>query len=303
MKKEASYNFIAKPSQTAAIMKKYGLKMKKSLGQNFLIEPQILNKMVDLADIDKNCTVIEIGPGIGALTQFLAMRAKRVIAFEIDQRFVEILSETLVDFDNVTVIAEDILKVDFSKEAYKGLLEEPLMVVANLPYYITTPIIMHLLQSELPFQSLVMLMQKEVAQRMTASVGTKAYNSLSVAIQMQMASQYAFVVPRTVFVPQPKVDSAVLKLTRLPQKRVVVADDRLFERFVQQCFKQRRKTLWNNLKSGLSQVVGLDGADSLEQAFKTTGIDPQRRAETLTVEEFAALFRAIPLGWLETLEV
>ncbi len=203
---------IATPTRTVEIMRRFDIQMKKSLGQNFLIEPRMLEKMIEAGQVDADTTVIEIGPGIGALTQYLAHHAKQVLAFEIDQRFVGILQETLADCDNVQVVHQDILSVDFSSPEYAWLQDQSrLVVVANLPYYITTPIIMRLIESNLPFQSLVMMMQKEVAERMTAAVGTKAYGSLSVAIQLEMESEIAFIVPKNVFIPKPNVDSAVLQ--------------------------------------------------------------------------------------------
>ena len=207
---------IATPTRTVDIMRRYDIKMKKSLGQNFLIEPQILDKMIETGQIDRHTTVVEIGPGIGALTEFLARNAKEVIAFEIDSRFVEILKDTLSDYDNVTIHHQDILKVNFNDPIYQNLHDaERLVVVANLPYYITTPIIMNLIESNLKFDQLVMMMQKEVAERMTATVNTKSYNSLTLAIQNTMDAKIAFIVPKSVFIPQPNVDSAVLSLTRL----------------------------------------------------------------------------------------
>lgn len=287
--KSQQTRLISTPTRTAEIMKRYQLTMKKSLGQNFLVEPNILERMVEAADIGPDTTVIEIGPGIGSLTEFLARSAKEVLAFEIDARFVEILQETLSPYDNVRVVQQDILKVDFESQEYEFIKQATdLIVVANLPYYITTPIIMHLLQSQLPFRSMVMLMQKEVAERMTAEVGTKAYNSLTVAIQRQMSSQLAFVVPRTVFIPKPNVDSAVLKLSRLNQPRIKVDDALDFEKFVKACFIHRRKTLWNNLKTYANQ----HGYD-IEKAFQMSGIEAQRRAESLSLEDFSQLYHEL----------
>ena len=281
---------IATPSKTIEIMKQHGIVMKKSLGQNFLVEPQILQHMIEVAEIDKNTVVIEIGPGIGALTEFLARNAKEVFAFEIDQRFIKILEETLISYDNITLIHQDILQVDFSEERYQSLHQmDHLVVVANLPYYITTPIIMHLISSRLPFQSLVMMMQKEVAERLTAQVGTKAYSSLTVAIQLEMDSELAFIVPKSVFIPQPNVDSAVLKLSRRDEARVKVEDPEKFQTLVQICFKQRRKTLWNNLKNEFIHKGKLD-ENQLHQVLKQSGVDPKRRAETLSLEEYAKLY-------------
>lgn len=283
---------IATPTRTVEIMRAHDIQMKKSLGQNFLVEPRMLEKMIEAGQVDATTTVIEIGPGIGALTEYLARHAKRVLAFEIDQRFVTILAETLADYDNVQVMHRDILSVDFAEPEFAWLKdEEKLIVVANLPYYITTPIIMNLIASGLPFQSLVMMMQKEVAERMTASVGTKAYNSLTVAIQNEMESDIAFIVPKNVFIPKPNVDSAVLRLKRRLQPQVEVSDNEAFQRFVQNAFKQRRKTLWNNLKS--AYVNEAYAAEQLEQALERVGIQATRRAETLTIQEFAQLFEAM----------
>lgn len=289
---ETSKRLIATPTKTAEIMRKYDITMKKSLGQNFLIEPTILDKMIQSSDITKETTVIEIGPGIGALTEYLALSAKEVLAFEIDPRFVNILSDTLSDYDNVKVIHEDILQVNFGDEQFNHLREATdLVVVANLPYYITTPIIMHLLDSNLPFNRLAMMMQKEVAERMTALVGTKAYNSLTIAIQNRMEAEISFIVPKNVFIPKPNVDSAVLLLTRREKPLVEVDDPKAFEQFVQLAFTQRRKTLWNNIRNYYKD--GEAEQDELSEAFEQAEIDPKRRAETLTVFEFEKLFNKI----------
>lgn len=289
---DRSKRLIATPTRTAEIMKKYDIAMKKSLGQNFLVEPSILEKMIDTAQITAETTVIEIGPGIGALTEFLAMSAKKVLAFEIDPRFIAILQDTLSDYDNVEVVHNDILKVDFNEEAYQSLKDSSdLVVVANLPYYITTPIIMHLLDSDLPFNRLIMMMQKEVAERMTAEVGTKAYNSLTIAIQNKMIADVSFIVPKSVFIPKPNVDSAVLTLVRRESPLVEVDDPRAFERFIQIAFTQRRKTLWNNIRNYYQNTdINLE---NLEQVFIDANIDPKRRAETLTVYEFKELYNKI----------
>lgn len=285
---------IATPSRTIEIMQQYDIKMKKSLGQNFLVEPRMLEKMIEAGEVDEHTTVIEIGPGIGALTEYLAIHAKEVLAFEIDPRFVKILSNTLAAYDNVRVIHQDILRVDFASEEYDWLRQvERLVVVANLPYYITTPIIMNLLASDLPFQSLIMMMQKEVAERMTASVGTKAYNSLTIAIQNDMEAETAFIVPKTVFIPKPNVDSAVLKLTRREAPLVTVDDSHRFQKFVQACFKQRRKTIWNNLKAAFtSDDVS---AEDVRAIMEQVGLDGSRRAESLTIIEFAQLYEAFSI--------
>lgn len=283
---------IGTPSRTVEIMRKHDLHMKKSLGQNFLVEPQILENMLVSGQVDDSTTVIEIGPGIGALTEFLARHAKKVLAFEIDDRFIGILDDTLSPYDNVQVVHQDILSVDFHSSDYEWLhQEEKLLVIANLPYYITTPILMKLILSDLPFQRLVMMMQKEVAERIQASVGTKDYSSLTVAIQNRMDTAIAFMVPPTVFIPQPNVESAVLVLSRRSEALVEVNDDEAFQVFVQMCFKQRRKTLWNNLRH--AYVNDERSVEELRALVEDIGIDPSRRAETLTIQEFATLYQQL----------
>ncbi|MGX7076330.1 16S rRNA (adenine(1518)-N(6)/adenine(1519)-N(6))-dimethyltransferase RsmA [Globicatella sanguinis] len=283
---------IATPTRTVDIMRRYDIKMKKSLGQNFLIEPQILDKMIETGQIDHHTTVVEIGPGIGALTEFLARNAKEVIAFEIDSRFVEILKDTLSDYDNVTIHHQDILKVNFNDLIYQNLHDaERLVVVANLPYYITTPIIMNLIESNLKFDQLVMMMQKEVAERMTAAVNTKSYNSLTLAIQNTMDAKIAFIVPKSVFIPQPNVDSAVLSLTRLEHPIAEVDNLEKFHHLIQICFVQRRKTIWNNLRNAAKD---LDlSVEQLETALDEAHIEKARRAESLTLEDYQRLYNAI----------
>ncbi|MGY3815825.1 16S rRNA (adenine(1518)-N(6)/adenine(1519)-N(6))-dimethyltransferase RsmA [Globicatella sulfidifaciens] len=283
---------IATPTRTVDIMRRYDIKMKKSLGQNFLIEPQILDKMIETGQIDRHTTVVEIGPGIGALTEFLARSAKEVIAFEIDSRFVEILKDTLSDYDNVTIHHQDILNVNFNDPIYQNLHDaERLVVVANLPYYITTPIIMNLIESNLKFDQLVMMMQKEVAERMTATVNTKSYNSLTLAIQNTMDAKIAFIVPKSVFIPQPNVDSAVLSLTRLEHPIAEVDNLEKFHHLIQICFVQRRKTIWNNLRNAAKD---LDlSLEQLETALDETHIEKARRAESLTLEDYQRLYNAI----------
>lgn len=279
---------IATPSKTAEILKKYNLSMKKSLGQNFLIEPNILKKIIEVSAIDKNTNVIEIGPGIGALTQFLLREAHHVLAFEIDDRLIPILNDTLSEFDNLTVVHEDILKVNLPQDVMSRLdMRKKLSVVANLPYYITTPIILSLLESDLPIDTFVMMMQKEVAERMSAKAGSKAYGSLTIAIQYYMHSEISFIVPKTVFSPQPNIDSAILKLTRREQPLVQVHNETAFFELVRAGFVQRRKTLWNNLLQfyGKSDHI----KQWLEAALKNSDILPTVRAEALTIEQFALL--------------
>lgn len=283
---------IATPTRTVDIMKRYGIQMKKSLGQNFLVEPRILEKMIEVGEVDDRTTVIEIGPGIGALTEYLARHANKVVSFEIDQRFIGILQETLAPYDNVRIVHQDIMTVDFHSDEYAWLKDtERLVVVANLPYYITTPIIMKLIESGLPFDVLVMMMQKEVAERMTAKVNTKAYGSLTLAIENEMYSHISFVVPKNVFIPKPNVDSAVLKLERRENAVVQVEDVAHFQTFIQAAFKQRRKTLWNNLKAYVKERQ-ID-ENLLKQAFEQSGIEATRRAESLTLVEFHRLYETM----------
>lgn len=283
---------IADKTVTRAILERHGFTFKKSFGQNFLTDTNILQKIVDTAEIDKTVNVIEIGPGIGALTEFLAENAAEVMAFEIDDRLVPILADTLRDFDNIKVVNEDILKSDLQTRIKEFANPDlPIKVVANLPYYITTPILMHLIESKIPFAEFVVMMQKEVADRISAQPNTKAYGSLSIAVQYYMTAKVAFIVPRTVFVPAPNVDSAILKMTRREQPLVQVQDEDFFFRVGKAAFVHRRKTLWNNLTShfGKSEEVKV----KLEQALEATDIKPSIRGEALTITDFARLADAL----------
>ncbi|AZQ42407.1 MULTISPECIES: 16S rRNA (adenine(1518)-N(6)/adenine(1519)-N(6))-dimethyltransferase RsmA [Streptococcus] len=279
---------IADYSVTRAILERHGFTFKKSFGQNFLTDTNILQKIVDTAEIDENVNVIEIGPGIGALTEFLAENAAEVMTFEIDERLVPILADTLRDFDNVRVVNEDILKSDLQariKEFANPNL--PIKVVANLPYYITTPILMHLIESGIPFSEFVVMMQREVADRISAQPNSKSYGSLSIAVQYYMTAKVAFIVPRTVFVPAPNVDSAILKMVRRDQPAVEVKDESLFFKVSKASFTHRRKTLWNNLTSyfGKSNEV----KTKLESALDNAELSPSVRGEALDLQEFARL--------------
>ena len=283
---------IADYSVTKAVLERHGFTFKKSFGQNFLTDTNILQKIVDTAEIDDQVNVIEIGPGIGALTEFLAERAAEVMAFEIDHRLVPILADTLRDFDNVTVVNEDILKVDLAQHIQNFKNPDlPIKVVANLPYYITTPILMHLIESGIPFSEFVVMMQKEVADRISAQPNTKAYGSLSIAVQYYMTAKVAFIVPRTVFVPAPNVDSAILKMVRRPEPAVAVEDEKFFFKVSKASFTHRRKTLWNNLTGyfGKSEEV----KDKLTKALDQAGLSPSVRGEALSLEEFASLADAL----------
>jgi len=279
---------IATPVRTRAILEKYGFSFKKSLGQNFLIDTNILKKIVSFADLTENSGAIEIGPGIGALTEQLARSSKKVVAFEIDQRLLPILQDTLSPYEHVKVIHKDVLEADVGnvmEEEFQGI--DDLMVVANLPYYVTTPIIMKLLEDRLPIRGIVCMLQKEVADRISAKPGTKDYGSLSIAVQYYTEAETVMIVPKTVFVPQPNVDSAVIRLTKREQPAVEVKDEAFFFQVTKASFAQRRKTLLNNLTSQLPD--GKQKKEEILAALSASGIDPGRRGETLSLEEFGRL--------------
>lgn len=279
---------IATPIRTKAILEKYGFSFKKSLGQNFLIDPNILTRIVDHANISEDTGTIEIGPGIGALTEHLARRSKKVVAFEIDQRLLPILNETLSPYSNVEIIHSDVLKADV-----KTVIEEKftdvndIMVVANLPYYVTTPIIMKLLEEKLPIRGIVVMLQKEVADRISAKPGTKDYGSLSIAVQYYTTAEIVMTVPKTVFVPQPNVDSAIIRLTVRDQPAAEMKDEDFFFQVIKASFAQRRKTILNNLTNQLP--FGKEKKEAIVTALNSAHIEPGRRGETLTIEEFARL--------------
>ncbi|MFX3673680.1 MAG: 16S rRNA (adenine(1518)-N(6)/adenine(1519)-N(6))-dimethyltransferase RsmA [Paenisporosarcina sp.] len=279
---------IATPIRTQEILKKYGFSLKKSLGQNFLIDPNVLRNIVSHANLTKESAAIEIGPGIGALTEHLARTAGHVVAFEIDQRLLPVLEDTLAPYNNVEIVHSDILKanvLEVMKEKLSGY--QDVMVVANLPYYVTTPILIKLLMDKLPIRGMVVMMQKEVADRITASPSTKAYGSLSIAIQYYMKAEIAMTVPKTVFIPQPNVDSAVIRLTRHEKKLVSVIDEDFLFTVSRASFAQRRKTILNNLQSQLPQ--GKEKKELILLALAEADIDPTRRGETLSIQEFARL--------------
>ncbi|QFF97382.1 16S rRNA (adenine(1518)-N(6)/adenine(1519)-N(6))-dimethyltransferase RsmA [Psychrobacillus glaciei] len=279
---------IATPIRTQEILKKYGFSFKKSLGQNFLIDPNILRNIVSHADLTKDSAAIEIGPGIGALTEHLARASGKVVAFEIDQRLLPVLEDTLSPYENVEIIHSDILEVDV-KQIFQDKLADykDVMVVANLPYYVTTPILLKLLMDRLPIRGMVVMMQKEVADRITASPGTKAYGSLSIAIQYYMKAEVAMVVPKAVFMPQPNVDSAVIKLTRHLIPPVNVIDEDFLFKVSRGSFVQRRKTIINNLQSSLPN--GKEKKEIIIHSLEKVNINPTRRGETLSIEEFGRL--------------
>ena len=278
--------YLGNPKETIAVLQKYNFTFAKKFGQNFLIDTHVLDKIVRYADITKEDCVLEIGPGIGTLTQYLAEAAKEVVAVEIDDKLIPILQDTLSAYDNVTVIHEDILKVDIP-----ALVEEknggaPIKVVANLPYYITTPIIMGLLEAHVPMHSITVMVQKEVADRMQAGPGTKDYGALSLAVQYYAKPYLAANVPPNCFMPRPNVGSAVIRLTLHEKPPVEVADEGLMFRLIRAAFNQRRKTLQNSLNN--SPELSFD-KNTLEGAIARLGLSPTVRGEALTLEQFAAL--------------
>ena len=279
---------IATPIRTQQIMAKYNLKVKKSLGQNFLIDPNILRKIVGQANLTKQSAAIEIGPGIGALTEHLAREAGKVLAFEIDQRLLPVLDDTLSPYDNISIVHADILKTDVQAAIDNELAGyEDIVVVANLPYYVTTPIILKLLLEKLPIRGMVVMLQKEVAERITAKPGTKAYGSLSIAIQYYTQAEMALTVPKSVFLPQPNVDSAVIRMTKREVPEVEVIDEDFFFSVTRGSFVQRRKTILNNLQ--VAMPLGKEKKELILKALEEAEIDPTRRGETLTIKEFGLL--------------
>ncbi|HDA6622755.1 TPA: 16S rRNA (adenine(1518)-N(6)/adenine(1519)-N(6))-dimethyltransferase RsmA [Staphylococcus aureus] len=280
---------IATPSRTRALLDKYGFNFKKSLGQNFLIDVNIINNIIDASDIDAQTGVIEIGPGMGSLTEQLARHAKRVLAFEIDQRLIPVLNDTLSPYDNVTVINEDILKANI-KEAVENHLQdcEKIMVVANLPYYITTPILLNLMQQDIPIDGYVVMMQKEVGERLNAEIGSKAYGSLSIVVQYYTETSKVLMVPKSVFMPPPNVDSIVVKLMQRTEPLVTVDNEEAFFKLAKAAFAQRRKTINNNYQNYFKD--GKQHKEVIIQWLEQAGIDPRRRGETLSIQDFAKLY-------------
>lgn len=277
------------PQKTFQILKKYDFHFKKSLGQNFLVDSNILTKIVESAKIDNKTLVLEIGPGIGSLTEELAKKAKKVISFEIDNRLIPILKDTLSPYKNIEIINQDILKVDVDSVIEKQEENyEKVVLVANLPYYITTAIITHLLENTKKISSYVVMMQKEVANRLSAKVGTKDYNSLTILLNYYTNVSYLFTVPKKVFIPAPNVESAVVEIITKSKKDEEI-DEKTFFNFVRNCFSQRRKTLLNNLISDF----GKEKKEILIKSCEEAGIDPKRRSETLDIAEFNRLHKKI----------
>lgn len=282
---------ISSPKVMRDVIRRHQFTLKKSLGQNFLVDENILKHIVEAAELKEDSYVLEIGPGAGALTRFLSGKAEKVIAVEIDRRLEPILKETLQGHDNVSVHFGDVLKIDLeeviAEECPEGV---PITVVANLPYYVTTPILMKLLTGGLHIQTIVVMVQKEVASRLEAGPGQKSYGSLSIAVQYMADPKIIMTVPKTVFVPQPNVDSAVIKLAVRTERKVNVRDETFFFRLVRASFAQRRKTLINNL---MNNLYSKDRKGELLSVLHALDIDPERRGETLTIAEFARLSDAL----------
>ncbi len=279
------------PTNTLEIIKKYGFGFQKRFGQNFLIDGNVVEKIVREAGITKDDFVLEIGPGIGTMTQILCENAREVAAVEIDKNLIPILAETLAPYDNVTVINEDILKVDVRKLAEEKNGGRQIKVVANLPYYITTPIIMGLFESHVPLESITIMVQKEVAQRMQVGPGTKDYGALSLAVQFYADAQIVLKVPASCFMPRPNVDSAVIKLVRHEDAPVKVKDEQFMFRVIRAAFNQRRKTLANSLANS-SELNGSGHACTREDvttALEAMGLPAGIRGEALTLAQFGEL--------------
>lgn len=278
---------IASYSRTTEILKKYDFHLKKNFGQNFLIDINILKNIVEKAEVTEDTNVIEIGPGIGSLTEQLAKVAKKVIAYEIDSTLLPILEETLKPYDHVKIIHQDILKADVDKMIKEEFTDDnEIVVVANLPYYITTPILMKLLEERLPINRFCVMMQKEVAERLCGGPSTKEYNSLTIATQYYTEPKMVMTVPKTVFIPKPNVESAVLRLDQRKQPKVQVIDENFFFKVVRGSFLYRRKTIYNNLKESLKEWLT---PEIIIQGLEQANISPQIRGEALTIEQFASL--------------
>ena len=273
---------------TKEVVQKHNFKFSKSLGQNFLIDTDVIDRIVEGARIKEGDYVIEVGPGIGTLTKEMGRTAKKVVAIEIDKTLIPILKETLSDFPNIEVINQDILKVDVQELVKEKLNGGPVKLVANLPYYITTPIVMKFLEEDIPVTDIVVMVQKEVADRMNAKPNTKDYGALSIAVQYYCDTEIVAKAPRHMFMPQPNVDSTVIGLHIREEKKYNVDNEDIFFKTVKASFGQRRKTLLNSL-SGL----GFLSKDQIKEALQEANIDEKRRGETLSIEEFASLANAV----------
>lgn len=282
--------YLGNPKNTIEVLQKYDFVFQKRFGQNFLIDTHVLEKIIAASEITKEDFVLEIGPGIGTMTQYLAEAAREVAAVEVDRSLIPILEDTLKEWDNVEVINEDILKVDIRELALKKNGGKPIKVVANLPYYITTPIIMGLFENQVPIDSITIMVQKEVADRMQVGPGTKDYGALSLAVQYYAKPKIVANVPPNCFMPRPKVGSAVIRLERYEQPPVKVNSEKKMFQIIRASFNQRRKTLVNGLKNaqGLSY-----SREEIEQALKKCGLSPNVRGEALSLSQFAELSNAL----------
>ncbi len=278
--------YLGNPKYTIEVLQKYGFVFQKRFGQNFLIDTHVLDRIIEASEITKDDFVLEIGPGIGTMTQYLAEAAREVTAVEIDDALIPILKDTLKEWDNVTVLHGDILKTDIRKIADEKNQGRPIKVVANLPYYITTPIIMGLFESHVPVDSITVMVQKEVADRMQTGPGSKDYGALSLAVQYYAEPKIVANVPPNCFMPRPKVGSAVIRLTRHQNPPVTTLDERLMFRLIRASFNQRRKTLSNSLKN--SQELPYS-REEVETAITECGLPLNIRGEALTLEQFARL--------------
>lgn len=277
---------LGNPKETIEILNKYHFVFQKKYGQNFLIDTHVLDKIIKAAAVTRNDLVLEIGPGIGTLTQYLCEAAREVIAVEIDKFLIPILEDTLSDYDNVTVLNEDILKVDINKLVQERNNGKPIKIVANLPYYITTPIIMGLFEAHVPVENITVMVQKEVADRMQAAPGGKDYGALSLAVQYYAKPYIAANVPPNCFMPRPNVGSAVIRLALHGDIPVKVKDERLLFRIIRESFNQRRKTLVNGLNNGTEVKLP---KETIAEAITELGVSPTIRGEALTLEQFARL--------------
>ena len=281
---------LGNPQNTIAVLQKYNFNFQKKFGQNFLIDTRVLDRIIQAAQITKEDFVLEIGPGIGTMTQYLCENARQVAAVEIDKNLIPILADTLSQYQNVEVINEDILKVDINRLAQERNGGKPIKVVANLPYYITTPIIMGLFESHVPIESITVMVQKEVADRMQVGPGTKDYGALSLAVQYYAKPEIVANVPPNCFMPRPNVGSAVIRLTRHQEVPVQVEDERLMFRIIRASFNQRRKTLANGLNNAADIPLS---KENIALAIEKLGAAPGIRGEALTLEQFASLSNII----------
>lgn len=275
---------IANSKNTIAILNKYNFVFQKRFGQNFLIDQHVMDKIISAAGITRNDTVLEIGPGIGSMTQYLCENARQVIAVEIDKVLIPILNDTLSSYDNLTIINDDILKVDVNEIVRTMNDKKPIKVVANLPYYITTPIIMGLFESKVPIENITVMVQKEVAQRMQSGPGSKSYGALSLAVQFYADPYIVANVPPNCFIPRPNVGSAVIRLTKLSKPAVSVNDEKLMFALIRASFNQRRKTLVNAISNSSELSIS---KEEITVACETLGYSPTIRGEALSLDDFA----------------